>query len=78
LLACNNTPIARAQELAATITPVDETPELASVRIERFLTTGMALHGLGITTDRNIAHYTLVKEDGKESTVQIKADIARG
>jgi hypothetical protein len=69
----DNTPIMQAREIAATITPVDETPELKRIRIERFLTIGMALHGLGITTDRNVAHYRLMGDDGKEFTIDINA-----
>jgi hypothetical protein len=68
-----NTPIARARELAASLTPRDETPELASARIEGFLTTGMALHGLGITKDRNVAHYRLAGDGGKEFTIEVRA-----
>jgi len=73
-----NTPIARAREVAASLTPQDETPELASARIEGFLTTGMALHGLGITTDRNIARYRLASDDEKEFTVEVRVPPAIG
>jgi hypothetical protein len=69
----DNTPIARARELARTITPLDETQELADGRIEGFLTTGMALHGLGITADREVAHYGLAGDDGNEFVAEVHA-----
>ena len=73
LVAIDNTPIARARELVSSLTPVAETPELARSRVDGFLTTGMALHGLHITTDRNVAHFTLLGDDGKEFIVEIHA-----
>jgi Peptidase family S41 len=66
-------PIAQARELALTITPVAETDSLRESRIDGFLTTGMALHGLGITPDRSSAMYTLIADDGKQSIVTFKA-----
>jgi Peptidase family S41 len=68
-----NTPIARARELATSLTPQDETPELASARIEGFLTTGMALHGLRITADRSVAHYSLAGKGGQGLNIEVRA-----
>jgi len=65
--------IAQARDLAATITPIAETEPLKEARIDGFLTTGMALHGLGITPDRSSAIYTLVTDDGKQSIVTFNA-----
>jgi len=73
VVAIDNTPLPRARELAATITPVAETDWLRDSRIDGFLTTGMALHGLGITPNRNSAKYTLAGDDGKSSTVEFQA-----
>jgi hypothetical protein len=73
VLAIENTPIKHARELAASITPQDETPELARVRIEGFLTTGMALRGLGITSKREVAHYKLQADEGGGFTVEVRA-----
>ena len=73
VLAIQDTQLAQAQEMAATMTPVAETKELRDLRANAFLTIGMSLHGLGITPDRNSARYLLVGEDGKPFTVAFKA-----
>ncbi len=73
VIAIQNMPLAQASTLAATITPVAETASLAEARVEGFLTTGMVLHGLGITSDRNSARYTLATDDGKQLLVDFKA-----
>ncbi len=69
----HETPIARAREILLAITPQDETPWLADGRVEGFLTTGMALHGAGITPDRNTARYTLADDTGREFAVDVHA-----
>jgi hypothetical protein len=73
VIAIGDTPIAQARALAGTITPIAETDSLKESRIDGFLTTGMALHGLGITPDRNSARYTLATDDGKQLIVDFKA-----
>lgn len=73
VLAIQDTPLARAQEVAATITPVAETVGLRDLRVNAFLTIGMILHGLGITPSRDSARYLLADDDGKEFTVGFKA-----
>jgi hypothetical protein len=73
VVAIQDTPIARARELAATITPIAETEALRESRIDGFLTTGMALHGLGITPGRSAARYTLATDDGKQLDVTFNA-----
>jgi Peptidase family S41 len=73
VIAIQETPLGRARELAAAITPVAETDALMQSRIDGFLTTGMALHGLGITPERNSARYTLATDDGRQLTVDFKA-----
>jgi hypothetical protein len=73
VVAIQDTPIARARELAAAITPIAETEALRESRIDGFLTTGMALHGLGITPERSSARYTLATGDGKQLDVTFNA-----
>lgn len=73
IVAIGAVPIAQARGLAATITPIAETEALKELRIDAFLTTGMALHGLGITAERSSARYTLVTDDGKQSIVTFNA-----
>jgi Peptidase family S41 len=73
VVAIQNVPLAQARDLAMTITPIAETPSLKEARIGGFLTTGMALHGLGIIPDRNSARYTLATDDGKQMVVDFKA-----
>src|SRR5208282_5497351 len=73
VIAIQNLPLAQARALAMTITPIAETASLRDARVDGFLTTGMALHGLGIIPDRNSARYTLATEDGKQLVVDFKA-----
>jgi hypothetical protein len=73
VVAIQDTPIAKARELAGALTPIAETPELREARIDALLTTGMALHGLGITKDRNETPFTLASDDGKEFTITFKS-----
>lgn len=73
VIAINDTPIERARQLVATITPVGETDSLRESRVEGFLTTGMVLHGFGMTPDRNAATFTLANDNGQPFTVTVKA-----
>jgi hypothetical protein len=73
VIAIQGIPMAQAKVLAATVTPVGETAGLKQSRIDSMLTTGMALHGLGITADRSSARYTLLKDDGSQIEVDFKA-----
>lgn len=70
VLKIGDTPIARAHELALTLTPRGELDALREGRVPYYLARGMALHGLGITPRRDRAVYTLRGEDGKVFTVQ--------
>jgi hypothetical protein len=56
-----------------TVTPIVETALLRESRANDMLTTGMALHGLGIIRDRNVAQYTLATDDGKQLVVNFDA-----
>jgi len=69
----DDTPIGEARERLMALTPADETPELAESRVEGFLTTGMLLHGAGITADRDRARYALVDDSGKEVVIEVRA-----
>ena len=73
IVAINGVPIARARELAATLTPVAETTGLQDLRIDAYLSIGKVLHGLDITQDRNSAQYLLATDDGRQITVQVSA-----
>jgi hypothetical protein len=68
-----DTPIERARATLLALTPQDETPWLAEARVEGFLTTGMVLHGAGITRERNTARYTLADDAGREFAVDAHA-----
>lgn len=65
VLKIDDTPIARAHDLALTITPRGELDALREGRVPFYLVRGMALHGLGITARRDRATYTLKGEDGR-------------
>lgn len=66
-------PIERAKEMLLTLTPADENANLGLARIEDFMTMGICLHGLGITSDRNVVHYTLADDAGKEFAFESRA-----
>lgn len=68
-----NMPVARAHELLLSVTPANETKVLRDIRADHFLTMGIMLHGMGIITDRNVAHYTLAGDDGKEFIIEVHA-----
>lgn len=69
----NDVPIARAHDLLLSLTPADETTVLRELRVNGFLTTGLVLHGLGITQNRNTARFTLLDDSGKEFSVDVHA-----
>jgi hypothetical protein len=69
-----NTSIAQARELAIAMTPAAETKALADARLTSFLTMGITLHGFGIIADRNVANYTLIKDNGNKFTLSFRAN----
>ena len=73
VLKVGDTPIENAAELCKELFSRDENPPLADAFINDSLTTGATLHGLGITSDRNSASYTVVDDSGKEFTMQVHA-----
>jgi hypothetical protein len=73
IIAIEDTPLSKAQALAATVTPIAETAGLRDFRVDGFLTNGMMLHGLGITSSRDSASYVLAGDDSKPFTVEFKA-----
>jgi hypothetical protein len=66
-------PVERASELAHELYSRDENPPSADSFVEGVLTTGAALHGLGITSDRNQARYTLLEDSGNEFTIDVRS-----
>jgi len=66
-------PVARAAELVYQMFSQDENPELSESFIAQGLTIGSYLHGLGITPNRNVAHYTLRGDDNREFTIESHA-----
>jgi hypothetical protein len=73
LVKIEDVPAARVHDLILPLTPQDETPVFAEARVTDYMTLGMALHGVGITADRNRARFTLVDEDGQESSLELHA-----
>ena len=70
VLKIGDTPIAKAYDLALTLTPKQELPELRDGRVVFYLARGLTLHGLGIIPDRTRAIYTLQDDDGRIFTVE--------
>jgi hypothetical protein len=73
VLKVQDVPISRAREVLKAFTPSAETEILANARIDGFLTNGMLLHGIGIISNRNTAHYTLADDKGTEFTLEVRA-----
>jgi hypothetical protein len=73
VLTIGHTSIARARELAASMTPAAETTALADARIAGFLTMGITPHGAGIVSDRNVTTYTLEDDNGEKFTLSFHA-----
>jgi len=72
IVAIANTPLAKAKELAETLTPVAETDGLRSLRTNVFLSNGMMLHGLDITPTHDAATFVFVDDSGKQFSVEFK------
>lgn len=72
IVSIGRTPIAEAHRLALTITPRGELDELREGRVPYYFTRGMALHGLGITPERDHAVFTLKDDAGRTFTLDIK------
>ena len=70
VLKIGDTPIAKAYDLALTLTPKQELPELRDGRVVFYLARGLTLHGLGIIPERSRAIYTLQDDDGRVFTVE--------
>ena len=70
-------PLVKVHALLATLTPVAETPGLRNLRADLFLSTGLMLHGIGITPTHDAATFVLAGDDGKQFSVEFKA-LARG
>jgi hypothetical protein len=73
VLKINGMPIKDARELLLKMTPQDETPVLAQVRTENFLTMGIVLHGFGIIPSRNAAPFSLAGDNGREFDMEFHA-----
>jgi len=73
VLKVENTQIDQARIEMLPLTPGDETQALQDARAIDFLTTGMFLHGVGITPQRDKAHFTLAGDDGKEFAIEVQA-----
>ena len=70
VLKIGDTPIAKAYELALTLTPKQELPELRDGRVVFYLARGLTLHGLGIIPERWRAIYTVQDDDGAVFTIE--------
>ncbi|HET6329028.1 MAG TPA: hypothetical protein VFG04_30370 [Planctomycetaceae bacterium] len=73
VLNVENVPVSRAHETLLALASQDETANLARLQAMNCLTIGTALHGLGMTSNRNAAHYTLADSSGKEFTIETRA-----
>ena len=70
LLKIGDMPIDQAEKLLLTLTPADETQALRDVRATALLNDGTVLHGLGITSDRDIVRYAVLTDSGSKVALQ--------
>lgn len=73
VLAIDGISIATVRKKLLAITPSSETMLLRESRVEGFMTTGMALHGAGITDSRDSAAYALQRHGSKPFIVVVHA-----
>lgn len=66
------TPIARAREVIASLTPAEE-PRVRDALIPQYFSVGLVLHGLGIAPDRDLVHYTLADDAEHEFVIAVHA-----
>jgi len=71
LIKIEDLPPARVHNLLLPLTPQDETPDYAEARITDYMSLGVALHGVGVTRDRSVAHVTVADDAGQESTFEL-------
>jgi hypothetical protein len=60
-------------KIVLSLTPQDELPSLTQVQATNWMTTGIVLHGLGITPARDSARYTLADDAGREFESEVHA-----
>lgn len=74
VLEIDGTPVQEARdELLSAITPVGETTVLRDVRAQNFLNIGLALHGIGIISQRDRATYTVENDAGQRVRLTLNA-----
>jgi len=61
------------EKIVLSLTPQDELPSLTRVQATNWMTTGIVLHGLGITPTRDTARYTLADDTGHEFETEVHA-----
>jgi Peptidase family S41 len=66
-------PVARAAELCKELFSRDENPTDSDSFVNNALTSGGTLHGLGITSNRNLVRYTLVDDTGRGFEVDARS-----
>src|SRR5579864_8160797 len=66
-------PVERVHQVLLALTAQDETPILKNAVATNYLTMGIVLHGLGVTPGRNVAHYALANDAGREFTIDAHA-----
>ncbi len=71
LLKIGGMPIAEVWRRVLTLTSGEELDELRTSEALTYLARGYALHGLGVTSDRTHAAYTLEDESGREMEVDV-------
>ena len=73
VLKIDDTPVETARALLRPLTPLDVYENRADAVTAIDFTIGCALHGAGITKDRNLAHYALETDAGERFVVEVKA-----
>jgi hypothetical protein len=73
LLKVQGVPTASAIQRLLALTPAAENPSLRQARAEGFLSSGLILHGIGITAVRDSARLTLRDDAGEEFLMTVRA-----
>jgi hypothetical protein len=77
VLSIDGIPVRSALSEALELTPVEETPGLRRALASNYLTVGLILHGLGITTEHARARYELQHDGGESFLLQVSGSPAR-
>jgi hypothetical protein len=72
--AINDTPVDRVHDLIFAVTPQDETQQLREAQVSSWMTKGILLHGLDVTSASGRARFRLIDDKGEKHSVDLRPD----